>query len=397
MKQFSEIIESKNVEELNIAKNSINYINKEDLKTYLEITNKFLSNEAKEIIDWLIINNDTYLHDLDPEGKADNALAYFYSKGTPKESHFKELYSKIGTLYKKDRLIEIPVFQSKEQFKSIIDKKISPDEVLLDLVTEKGRAKVVQQFTPLIYKIIRQWINKSNLGTDDLLSVAYEAITYAMNTFGKRKIRDEHGKWVEITEPDEKTVKYSFKQYAAYCIANGIRDEIKHKSHLVRVPSSVQSKERKEKGFNTKNYAVSGDKTVGHDNEGQGKTLFDYIDSGDTQNTGIDMEDMNKLWKYIYTKLGENFKPRDLEIFYSMFGLNGYKETKGKDLAKKFGIGPSAITPIKNKIINFIKKDDKLWAAFTEILSLVGETKQEKYRSEDQFLEEHSIKINDNE
>ena len=83
MKQFSEIIESKNVEELNIAKNSINYINKEDLKTYLEITNKFLSDEAKEIIDWLIINNDTYLHDLDPEGEADNALAYFYSKGTP--------------------------------------------------------------------------------------------------------------------------------------------------------------------------------------------------------------------------------------------------------------------------------------------------------------------------
>ena len=396
MKQFSQIIESKSIDDLNIAKNSINFISKEDLKTYLEVANKFLSPEAKEIIDWLIINNDTYIKDLDPSGKADNALAEFYLKGTPKEDHFKELYNKIGQLYKKERLIEIPVFQSKEQFQSIIDKKISPDEVLLDLVTDRGRSKVVEKFTPLIYKIIRQWINKSNLGTDDLLSVAYEGITYAMNTFGKRKIRDEHGKWVEIKEPDEKTVKYSFQQYAAYCIANAIRDEIKHKSHLVRIPASIQKKERDTKGFNTKNYAVSGEKTVGHNKDGQGKILFDYIDSGDTQNTGVDLEDMDKLWKYIYTKLGENFKPRDLEIFYSMFGLNGYKETKGKDLAKKFGIGPSAITPIKNKIINFIKKDDKLWAAFTEILSLVGETKQEKYRSEDQFLEEHSIKISDN-
>jgi hypothetical protein len=33
------------------------------------------------------------------------------------------------------------------------------------------------------------------------------------------------GKYI-YTEPDEKTVKYSFKQYAAYCIDNAIREEI---------------------------------------------------------------------------------------------------------------------------------------------------------------------------
>ena len=395
MRKFSEINEVRKTEGLNIQDNTINYINVDDLKEYLTIANKFLSNEAKEIVNWLIVNNKTYLKDLDPKGEADNALAAFYDRGIPQEEDLKELYKYIGIIAKKDRLLEIPVFMTKEQFEDIINKKVSPDEILLDLVTDKGRTKVVHQYTPLIHKIVNQWIGKSNLGVDDLLSCAYVGITWAMNGFGKRKVRGEDGKWIEA-EKDEKVTKYSFKQYAAYCIDNAIREEIKHKSHIVRVPASQQTKERKEKGFNTKTYSVSGEKKIGHDSGGNNKTLFDYIDTGENGYKGVDSEDLEKLWKYVYTKLDENFKKRDLDIFYSLFGLNGYKQIKGKELAKKYGIVPSAITPIKVKIIRFIRSDKKLYDAFNEILSIVGEAKQDKYNEEDQFLEEHAVKINKN-
>ena len=390
MRKFSQINEARKSEGLNIQRDTINYINVDDLKTYLSIAGKFISDEAKKIVDWLIVNNKTYLHDLDPDMNAENALAAFYDRGIPKEEDLQELYKCIGILSKKERLLEIPVFLTKEQFEDIINKKISPDEILLDLTTEKGRAKVAKQYEALVHKIINQWIGKSNLGVDDLLSVCYEGLTYAMNTFGKRKVRDANGKWVEA-EKDEKVVKYSFKQYAAYCMDNGIREEIKHASHIVRVPASQQTKERKEKGFNTKTYAVSGDKKIGHDSDGNGKTLFDYVDTGENGYKGVDSEDLEKLWKYVYTKLDENFKKRDLEIFYSLFGLNGYKKIKGKELAKKYDIVPSAITPIKGKIINFIRTDKKLFDAFNEILSIVGEAKQDKYNEEDQYLEEHSV------
>lgn len=390
MRKFSQINEARKSEGLNIQHDTINYINVDDLKTYLSIAGKFISDEAKKIVDWLIVNNKTYLHDLDPDMNAENALAAFYDRGIPKEEDLQELYKCIGILSKKERLLEIPVFLTKEQFEDIINKKISPDEILLDLTTEKGRAKVAKQYEALVHKIINQWIGKSNLGVDDLLSVCYEGLTYAMNTFGKRKVRDANGKWVEA-EKDEKVVKYSFKQYAAYCMDNGIREEIKHASHIVRVPASQQTKERKEKGFNTKTYAVSGDKKIGHDSDGNGKTLFDYVDTGENGYKGVDSEDLEKLWKYVYTKLDENFKKRDLEIFYSLFGLNGYKKIKGKELAKKYDIVPSAITPIKGKIINFIRTDKKLFDAFNEILSIVGEAKQDKYNEEDQYLEEHSV------
>lgn len=399
MKNFSEFNEAKKAEELNIQDDTINYANVEDLKSYLTIANKYLSPETKEIIDWLIVNNKTYLHDLDPKGTAENALAAFYNRGIPSEEDLKELYKCIGKVKLADRLLEIPVFQTKEQFQDIINKKISPDEVLLDLKTEKGRSKIVQQYTPLIHKVIRQWIGKSNLGVDDLLSVAYEGITYAMNKFGKRKVRDENGKWVEA-EKDDKTAKYSFTQFAAYCIDNSIREEIKHASHLVRVPASQQSKERQEKGHNTKKYAVSGDVGIGKNDNGNTRTLFDILDTGENGYKGVNSEDLDKLWKFVYQKLADNFKERDLNIFYSAFGLNGYKKIKGKELAKKYGIGESAITPIKKKIIKFIKDDKAMWAAFNEILDIVGEAKQDKYNEDDQYFEEHStrgIKINMNE
>ena len=399
MKNFSQINEARKAESLNIQDDTINYINADDLKTYITIAGRFLSDETKEIINWLIVNNETYLHDLDPEMSADNALAAFYDKGIPKENDLKELYKCIGKVKQADRLLEIPVFLTKQQFEDIINKKISPDEILLDLKTDKGRNKVVHQYTPLIHKIIRQWIGKSNLGIDDLLSVAYEGITYAMNKFGKRKVRDENGKWVE-GEKDEKMAKYSFKQFAAYCIDNFIREEIKHKSHLVRVPASQQSKERKDKGHNTKTYAVSGDIGIGKNDNGNVRTLFDILDTGENGNKSVDNEDLEKLWNGIYKKLEDNFKERDLEIFYSLFGLKGHKQIKGKELAKKYGIGESAITPIKKKIIKFIKDDSTLWSAFNEILAIVGEAKQNKYNQADQYLEEHStrnIKINNEE
>lgn len=388
MKKFSN--NSKQKEQLNIQDNTINYISPEELKEYLEIASKFISDDAKEVINWLVINNQTYLQDLDPNGEADNALEYFYNQGLPKKEDLKELYQAITRINRKNRLLEIPVFQTKEQFNDIIKKKISPDEILMNLSSEESRNNIAKQYVPLIHKIIRQWFNKSSFGYDDLISIAYMGLTYAMNTFGKRKARDENGKWVEIEkEENDKTASYTFTQYAAYCINNAIKEEIKHNSHLVRVPASQQKKERSEKGYNTRSFTVSGSKKVGNDKDGNSKSLFDFIDNGENGNQGINSDDLNKLWEFVYNKLNSNFKKRDLEIFYSSFGLNGYEKVKGKDLAKKYEVGATAITCIKAKIINYIKHDKNLWMAFNEILSIVGESKTNKYNEEDQYLEEH--------
>ena len=85
MKKFTENKATKAA--LDIQPNSINYISANELEEYLKIAGKFIMPETKEIINWLIVNNETYLHDLDPKMSADNALAAFYDAGVPKDEN----------------------------------------------------------------------------------------------------------------------------------------------------------------------------------------------------------------------------------------------------------------------------------------------------------------------
>lgn len=380
MKKFTEKREKA---KLDIQPNSINYISANDLESYLNIAGKFIMPETKELVNWLIVNNESYLHDLDPTMTADNALASFYDAGVPSDEKYKELYKLVGKIVKAERLIEIPVFQTPEQFNAIISKKVSPDEILLDLKTEKGRDAVYKKYLPLIYKIVNQFAGKSTLPQEEIFSVATLGFVNAMNSFGHAKKRDENGKWVEVDKEEQHT-NYTFGQYVANQMRNQILGAIED-SHLVRVPKSQQKKEREEKGYNTRNQSVSGDQTVGHDNEGNGKTLFDYIDSSEDGGKNIDAEDLQKLWQAAYAKLEEKFGKEDMEIFYRCFRINGYEEEqkKQKDIAAEYGLKPTTLNVRLHKVIEHIKKDKTLLDMFTAILELAHECKQQKYKEED--------------
>ena len=386
MKKFTETKKGKIG--LNIQPNPINYISADDLKTYLSVAGKFISDDAKEVINWLIVNNETYLHDLNPSMDSDNALAAFYANGIPNKEDLKELYKAVGKLSKADRLLEIPVFQTKEQFNNIISKKISPDEILLDLKTEKGRAAAYKKYLPLIYKIVNQFHGKSNLSYEELFSIATLGFVNAMNSFGHAKKRDEAtGKWVEVDKEDRHT-NYTFGQYVGNQIRNQILGGIED-SHLVRIPKSKQKKDRQEKGYNAKNNTVSGNQTVGHDKDGNGKTIFDYIENSEDAGKNIDNKDLQRLWKGAYAKLEEKFGKEDMEIFYRCFRINGHEEEKKKqkEIAAEYGLKPTTLNVRLHKIIDFIKKDKTLLDMFTAILELAHECKQQQYKEEDQLQE----------
>ena len=303
MKKITEAVSKTNLE---IPKDSINYISADDLKKYLEVTDKFISEETKELINWLIINNDTYISDLSND-EDENALAGFYKAGVPKESNLKHLYKLLGTIIKKGCVMEIPVFQKKSDFEKIINKEIAPDTVILDLNSEKGRAFVVKKYEPLVHKIARQWLGKINLSYEDLVGCCYEGLTYAMNNYGKKNKKSR--------AEDIKVKEYTFGQFASYCMLNQIKGNGVNDSHLIRIPTSVQKRERDEKGHNTKSLSVSGDKTVKRNDEGS-KTVFDFIGSSSNSESGTDAEDKKKLMDEILRSCRKNLIRRFL-----MFGL----------------------------------------------------------------------------
>ena len=406
MKKFSKIIleEKKTIE---VQEGSVNYLTKQQLEDYLNVASKFISEPAKKVCKWLIDNNDTYQTTLQANnGKSDNILADFYNGPAPKDDSLKDLYKWIGEVVKSGKILEIPVFQKENEFNAILKKELSPDEVILDLESEAGRTEVVKRFTPLVHKIVHSWLGKTSFGYDDLYSYGMAGLTYAMNSYGKKskkKLKKEEETGIEIDISKYKT--YTFLQYAAQMIRCEILEATKNYSHLVRIPISRQKKEKDEKGFIAKSNSVSGDRKLGGKDGDEGKSLFDLV--GDVENPGkeIDRKEIDDLWKEIMDKLEEKFGEKTMDIFYNHFGWGGRKKISGKEMAKKYGYNsPSSITAEIVKVINYIKKDPKMFAKFQDIYELVKEVKhdEDEYDNDNEpvsinrrIMEERMFKLND--
>ena len=368
LKQFNEAVQAAKIK---VQDDSVNYLSKAELEKYLEVAKAFLSENTRNIIKYLIDNNTKYISELSND-KEENALAGFYNYGKASTEEQKNLKTWIKEVDNSGRLLEIPVFQTKEQFEAIMNKKVAPDEIILDLKSEKGKNAVIAKYTPLIHKICKQFLGKSNLEYDDLVSIAYEAMAIAIKDYGQ--IRKKK------TDDQEAAIKgYTFGQFAAYAIRNLILDNIKNFSHTVRIPISQQQKEKKETGRNTKSNTVSGNKAVGHDDEGN-KSLFDFMADTSDASSGLDQEDMKRLWKEIFTELEDEFEPKIIDMFYSFYGLNGHKQLQNKKLAEKYKIKPSQVTYYCFRVRNYIMTNKKILDKFKDVYELMKECQNDADR-----------------
>ena len=363
MKKLSQIINEAK-QKLDIQDDTINYISTPELQKYMEIANKFLSEDSKNVISWLI-DHPNYVEDLASKN-ANNALATFYDNGVPTTPMMKELYRWVANVVKSNRLLEIPVFQTKEQFDAILNKTVSPDEVIIDLTSEKGRNDIAKQYDPLVWKIARDFAGKSNFDLGELHAIGCEGLLRAMNKYGKKNTKS--------TSSDDNVKAYTFKSWAGYCIRIAILEAIKDQGHLVRIPRSQQAKERKEKGHNTRNTSISVETPIGKDKDGNTKRLIDKIGDYEREGKSLEERDNERLWAEIDNKLRKKFDDRTLEIFYSWFGLFGHEKLSGKEMMAKYGFrNPSNINANNYKVMNYMKSNPEMMNALRELYEFTTE------------------------
>lgn len=384
MKTLNKLFEEKTAK-LKVQSDALNYLSVDDLKNYLEITDKFISDEAKEIINYLIVNNKTYINDLSTDDE-ENALAGFYNAGVPSKQDLKELYNALDTVIKSKKILEIPVFQTKEQFDLIINKEVSPDYIILNLESEEAQNELTKQYQPLLHKICRQYFGKSKFEYDDLMSIAYEGFIYAMRSFGKKKNEDK--------ELDENIVKYTFLQYAAQMVRFAILDAINHQSRTVRIPKSEINKIRKQNGQIAKDNTISGDLTIGINNSEDGnKTVFDFIDSQEYSDQTTNQEDLKILWNDIYKEIIKEFGEKIFNIWCSFYGLNDFEKLKNKELAQKYDVSNSSITYYCMKVNTFLQKNQKVHAMLINVYDLMKECLNEQDRMSKDHSEIYHINV----
>lgn len=380
MKTLSNIINEAK-QPLDIQDDTINYISGAELRQYLVIADKFISADAKDVINWLI-EHPNYVDDI-AGPNADNALATFYDNGVPSTPVMKELYKSLGKVIKNGRMLEIPVFQTKEQFEAILDKKVSPDEIILDLTSEKGRNEIAKKYEPMAWKIARSYVGRSNLDLEELYAIGMEGIVWAMNKYGKKNDKS--------TASDEDVKAYTFHSWVSYCIRIAILEAIKDQGHLVRVPRSQQSKEKTEKGHMTKNYSISMETPVGRDKDGNSRRLSDKIGDYERAGKSLEDEDNARLWEHIHKLLKKKFDDRTLDIFYDKWGVNGHKKLSGKELMEKYGFNAqSNINFVCSKVINYMMKNPETKEALLELYEFV-ESRNHDNDMEDNVFETRSL------
>ena len=380
MKTLSKIINEAK-QPLDIQDDTINYISGAELRQYLVIADKFISADAKDVINWLI-EHPNYVDDI-AGPNADNALATFYDNGVPSTPVMKELYKSLGKVIKNGRMLEIRVFQTKEQFEAILDKKVSPDEIILDLTTEKGRNEIAKKYEPMAWKIARSYVGRSNLDLEELYAIGMEGIVWAMNKYGKKNDKS--------SASDEDVKAYTFHSWVSYCIRIAILEAIKDQGHLVRVPRSQQSKEKSEKGHMTKNYSISMETPVGRDKDGNSRRLSDKIGDYERAGKSLEDEDNARLWEHIHKLLKKKFDDRTLDIFYDKWGVNGHKKLSGKELMEKYGFNAqSNINFVCSKVINYMMKNPETKEALLELYEFV-ESRNHDNDIEDNVFETRSL------
>ena len=255
----------------------------------------------------------------------------------------KELKSKIKLL---------PQFQSTAERESIQLGKLSMDDLTIDLETNAGRNAATKMYMPMIYKIVTQYMGKSSLSRQDLISAALQGFTDAMNN------------WKRGNDPETK--KVVFKTYAAYRVQQQILNDMNEFSHTLS---------------GTNWYAV---KNHGENLDGVSIDSFGRNDDGEINQDHLAMlgvedkplnRDEEKLMNNLYKLIENNFKQRDVDVFYRYFGLKGYKREKSKDIAKSMGMSEGNIrNSIINKMISFLKKDKRAMDILMDIQDIYNES-----------------------
>lgn len=276
-----------------------------------------------------------------------NLLSKLSEKLGIPENDLEDIWNVISKM-KEHELRVLPQYQSAQERDAILNKKLRVSDLTIDLESDKGKRDVIKMYTPLVHKIVNQFVGKSKLNKAELMSAALMGFNDAINNWNPNA---------------DKAV--SFKTFASYCVRQQILNDINEYGHTLS-GTSWYAAEKAKKG-EVKLDATSLDSFMNDDGDWNNDHL-----------AALGAEDKDKddteHWKKVYKAIEDKFKVRDVDIFYRYFGLNGRKKEKSKDIAKSYGMSEGNIrNSVINKILAFLRTDKELLSILMDIQDIYNE------------------------
>lgn len=257
----------------------------------------------------------------------------------------RHLASTVRQMNQRDRNLLAQNILSSGYAQSLLEGKISAEDISLNFATSQGRNEIARKYAGLVQTIARMYYGKTRLSKTDLLSAGLEGLNVAINNY--RKDNDKGA---------------SFKTYASNIIRFTILDEIKKNRDLSGSPVDKSALD-----------ALSLTQlTTSHDgDEGPTDKLGALGQLDDPKN----YRDEQRHWDTLYARLESKFSVRDMDVFYRYFGLNGRKKEKSKDIAKSYGMSEGNIrNSIINKLLKYIHSDPQTREIILDIQDLYTES-----------------------
>lgn len=205
------------------------------------------------------------------------------------------------------------------------------------------RNELVKKHEGLICKVTNQFARKINMPFEDIKSMAYEGFIYAMDTYDSGKSN------------------LTFTQYAGWSIRNAVLNSISNECRTVKM-STYFAKKAQERGDTT-------------------FTSVELNERVATAGGTVDVYEMNSPFVYsdkfsdgdvletLYQHLEDHFSQMNCDIFYRRFGLKGYSEHNGKELAEMYNISCSSISGKVKAIITYIQKNSELCELLASLMN----------------------------
>ena len=208
-------------------------------------------------------------------------------------------------------------------------------------ISQDQKNALAIQYEPLVNKITKQFVEKVKVSWDDVKSMAWEGLALAIETY------------------DNERSTMSFTQFAGFAIRNNILTSLDNELRTVKLSNYAQKK------------AIAAGETIFNSLSIDAPSRAD--DEVKPRETVMNMVQEEKfsdgdVFEYLYSRIEDAFGERDYTMFYMSFGLNGFDEMKGKDIAIKFGVSEGLVSQKIKKVINYIRKDEELCEILANLL-----------------------------
>ena len=208
-------------------------------------------------------------------------------------------------------------------------------------ISQDQKNALAVQYEPLVNKITKQFVEKVKVSWDDVKSMAWEGLAIAIETY------------------DDERSTMSFTQFAGFAIRNNILTSLDNELRTVKLSNYAQKKA-----------IASGEATFNSLSIDAPSRADDEVKPRETIMNMVQEEKFSDgdVFEYLYSRIESAFGKRDYTMFYMSFGLKGFDEMKGKDIAIKFGVSEGLVSQKIKKIINYIRQDEELCEILANLL-----------------------------